>query len=1050
MGMHEFDSDAFIVRNPILSYNFVREGVFKFGYQNDWVRGQFENSLIKEGLLIGSREVYEYFSKEHGITADEQNLNHQKFHKTLINYLIRMGSKCVPFGLFATISVGKWSNQTSIDLGPSNDIRRVVRIDNEYYAELARTLINDIPDPENITYFPNNTIYSLKDKIRFLHPIVKVQPNKYTINKKIHNLVTISKDDIIIRVLDWSQGGKSIAFLSDRLTNIGYEIRESTAYLNSLINAGVLISEFEPTLSGSLDLNTLVHRLSELRYPKIATLIEVRESINQINSGKSNFSLSDHTKLRQKFNILCPNSGLKSNVLQVDAFRSNTSAVVDKRVIGNIPKAIRLATLSHGDFKKQSILEQFKRAFAERYETTVVQLVEALSPEHGIGYGDQLHLSTYDTYQKHSAPIDDERLLSLKLSILEKSIKENLRSIDLSEDHNDILNLAPVNLPDYFCLSGTIHRYPNEEDFLRLKMISNSITRIVGRFSHIPEIKKLLGDTVLKEDLYYTKSIRAEVVHIPSDRIGNVIIREKLSEYEIPIITRSNNSEQKQISISDLYLFLRENELILWSKHLNQRVYPKLSSAHNYHYGSLPIYHFLADLQFQDFNIRCTWNWGSLSKMKILPRVKYKNIILSPRTWNLTLSELLPNRESGNVHSEICSKLVELGIPESFTINSGENDTLINRNVNDLVSLLVKDLKKNGTIKICENLLDQDEFVAKSTNGEPFATEIVFNLTKNHFRPKRQNFNPEQIKAILNPSVAVKKSFLPGSDWIYYKVYLSRSISDRLIVDFYDKIIAPSLKEDLVDCWFFIRYMDPKFHLRIRMHLKEETSNYIVTKKIEAFFYSYFDQGLISEFNHSTYVRELDRYGSVNIALFEKLFETSSTLVVKLLCEIQRDISIDRHIVCVIGTDVTLRSFGISIEKRIDIFRTLGESMRSNLSPFYQEIIDRYYQENYSNQSSKIINLLLELANRAFCDHQYATTLTLLVDYLTAVEDMTAKIVGNSATEKQSVEELAKIVSHLFINRITDSGTFTWEPLTNIYLSKILNSIKKRNLFDIQ
>src|SRR5262249_46206428 len=57
---------------------------------------------------------------------------------------------------------------------------------------------------------------------------------------------------------------------------------------------------------------------------------------------------------------------------------------------------------------------------------------------------------------------------------------------------------------------------------------------------------------------------------------------------------------------------------------------------------------------------------------------------------------------------------------------------------------------------------------------------------------------------------AVRRRFAPGSEWTYAKLYCGRAAADRLLAE----QIAPLA--GIADQWFFIRYEDPDFHLRVR------------------------------------------------------------------------------------------------------------------------------------------------------------------------------------------------------------------------------------------
>lgn len=124
---------------------------------------------------------------------------------------------------------------------------------------------------------------------------------------------------------------------------------------------------------------------------------------------------------------------------------------------------------------------------------------------------------------------------------------------------------------------------------------------------------KDLANKIVQYDKQVGK-IDAEIVHLPENRVGNILYRPILREYEIPYLANSTLEKHFQINIEDLFLTLRDNRLILFSKKLGKEVVPYLSNAHNYWTNSLPIYNFLCDLRSQDVRDNLTFSWGNIFK----------------------------------------------------------------------------------------------------------------------------------------------------------------------------------------------------------------------------------------------------------------------------------------------------------------------------------------------------------------------------------------------------------------------------------------------------
>jgi thiopeptide-type bacteriocin biosynthesis protein len=65
----------------------------------------------------------------------------------------------------------------------------------------------------------------------------------------------------------------------------------------------------------------------------------------------------------------------------------------------------------------------------------------------------------------------------------------------------------------------------------------------------------------------------------------------------------------------------------------------------------------------------------------------------------------------------------------------------------------------------------------------------------------------------------IKRNFIVGEEWLYYKIYCGNYTADKILINEVQTIVNKLFRKKLIDQWFFIRYYDPDFHLRIRFHL---------------------------------------------------------------------------------------------------------------------------------------------------------------------------------------------------------------------------------------
>ena len=131
----------------------------------------------------------------------------------------------------------------------------------------------------------------------------------------------------------------------------------------------------------------------------------------------------------------------------------------------------------------------------------------------------------------------------------------------------------------------------------------------------------------------------------------------------------------------------------------------------------------------------------------------------------------------------------------------------------------------------------------------------------------------------------VKRIFLPGSEWLYYKLYCGINTADSIITGVLIPMSVQLRSQGVIDKWFFIRYHDPEQHLRVRFHMKDQNSLGFIMSQIHEALESYVASGLVWNIQIDTYKRELERYGKNTIKILESYFYFDSELIARIIKE---------------------------------------------------------------------------------------------------------------------------------------------------------------------
>jgi hypothetical protein len=259
---------------------------------------------------------------------------------------------------------------------------------------------------------------------------------------------------------------------------------------------------------------------------------------------------------------------------------------------------------------------------------------------------------------------------------------------------------------------------------------------MLGRFCHVDQaLEEYVKEITRFESSQYPDKIYAEIVHLPESRLGNILLRPVLREYEIPYLAKSSVPLDYQILLSDLLISVRQGKIILRSKRLNKEIIPRLSTAHNYSNNAMPVYHLLCDLQTQGFRGGVGFNWGSVAgEFDFLPRATYKNTILALATWKVKTDDFKKFFEKfpdGEIKEKIQQWREGKNIPQLALLTEGDNELLVDFENVLSVRMLYSAIKKRPSFELKEFLFNMQDSIIKDDNGNPFTNEFIITFHKN-------------------------------------------------------------------------------------------------------------------------------------------------------------------------------------------------------------------------------------------------------------------------------------------------------------------------------
>ena len=312
--------------------------------------------------------------------------------------------------------------------------------------------------------------------------------------------------------------------------------------------------------------------------------------------------------------------------------------------------------------------------------------------------------------------------------------------------------------------------------------------------------------------------------------------------------------------------------------------------------------------------------------------------------------------------------------------------------------------------------------------------------------PVSQEISKKAVAASQTPTVVARsaqRSFLPGSEWLFAKIYGSPSHLDRLLVEGIKPLVEKVLAAREADGWFFIRYGDPQWHLRLRFHGDPQALSARVMPQLWQLVNQQAQQGKIWRMQIDTYEREIERYGGMEgIQIAERLFQFDSELALELLASISDRLgSQTRWRLAFCSVDRLLQGLGFELKARRDLLNNMGKSQEKNFTvnqSYKKQLSERFRKERQTLE--KILTTPEELTEFPASAHAALTRFTGQL-----------KVVRTQLQEKQragefqrSITELAGSYIHMHLNRMFRSTPNAQEMVLYDFLTRTYDSILAR------
>jgi thiopeptide-type bacteriocin biosynthesis protein len=922
--------DFFVLRSPLLPFA-------EFAALNDddlipQIRGLCTDPEFREALFFSSPDIEEQTQRWDELTPARA----QQLAGTIYKYVSRMTTRCAPFGTFAGYSIGRIGPLTDFSAFSDAARQRQVELSSAWLRRVIDSKRSSPPIRESGRWYRNPAARCAAEAIRFIERHVDGGSCSYALSE-------VDASPLILAALDAATGATGDEIAATIMTCDGdVTEKEALQFVDDLIDAQLLVSSFELPLSSDDAADDAIRLLRAHGLDDMAAALErSAAALDTISKGPLGASVDAY---RQIASELKPAIDIDpARMFNATLTRSGTPEI-GPEIIAEIDRAVAL--LHRISRQERTSLHSFADAFSLRWGTRDVPLLEALDPETGISFPPVIpDSSPLIAGLQFPAPHREGRSETwsdrddVLLNLLCESIRAGQNEIALTDA--DLSRLAkgvvPLPLPDTF--SAHVSIAARSEDDLRsgdFRLITNgmagpSAARMLTRFCArdrvlLDHVRQHIAD----EERCRPDAVFAEVLHLPEGHQAVVASRPAVRGYEIPLLAVSSLPAEQQIPLDDLLVSVIQDRVLLYSRRLGREVIPCLTTAHNIeHVRNAALYRFFGALAVQGRACSLSWDWGWLAAAAYLPRVMAGRLVLSPQRWLVSAEELKAMSEDDERMIAWCR---QRGLPRFVRIAREivvDLSTAIGR-------ATLRDAARGGA-SLTELLPDPENLWLGG--ARPFVHEILV--------PYLSTADPVQPRVRRTYDQSGKRVFVPGSEWLYAKLYTGQSSVDRILLGPISDLAGQLREEGIIDRWFFIRYGDPDWHLRVRFHGDADALAAVVLPRLRAAVQAHLDADVISRFELAAYDREVERYGGCdNIELAEAIFHVDSEIVVEALSSVGSDNG-ERWHAAVAGADRLLDDFGCAIDSKrriVQDLRIVASRFFDNEKQFTRQLGDRFRQ----------------------------------------------------------------------------------------------------------
>lgn len=260
----------------------------------------------------------------------------------------------------------------------------------------------------------------------------------------------------------------------------------------------------------------------------------------------------------------------------------------------------------------------------------------------------------------------------------------------------------------------------------------------------------------------------------------------------------------------------------------------------------------------------------------------------------------------------------------------------------------------------------------------------------------------------------IKRTFIPGSEWIYFKIYAGSKTLDNILLQDISYIVNKLNKLKVIEKWFFIRYADPDSHIRVRFFINAPKYIGEVISLLHTRLGYLVKSNSIWKIQLDTYNRELERYGYDLIEDSESIFCQDSECILEILKLIKQFQNENyRWMTALIMIDSLLSDFFLNLESKFRLMETVSNSFMLEFG------FNKFNSKQFNSKFREKKYIIESVLNNEIKDENFHKLSKYVTKRSKSLEPMVKQLQIKLARQRDfQLENLLQSYIHMMLNRL--------------------------------